>query len=388
MKIFRSLKAGGRGGVLGDVLTILVIFLLWRGMLFGLDFVGGAMFDQRANNGNKDYQAFQGDHYFLDGWARWDSGWYKRIVERGYYIEGSQSNVAFFPLYPYAVKGVASLIGNHWAAGLLVSNLSLLLSLFFILGIARMYMDEEGSRRSLIYLLIFPTSFFFSAYYSEGLFLLTTSASLYFYLKERYFLCGVAGFLATMTRSTGVALIIAFVLGYLWNKRFRISQMSPSFLWVLLIPCGIVAFMAILKYQVGDPFAFVKYQAGWGRGFTFPLITFFRGIKEIDWTFPHGYHNMDMFMNLITSIGFLVLPFFLLGKFDIVLPIYALLLVVIPLTTGSLLSLMRFEVVAFPSFFALARLGENRSTDRYIVFTFALFLGLYNLLFANWYWAG
>jgi hypothetical protein len=388
MKIFRSLKAGGRGGIAGDVLAILVMFLLWRGMLFGLDFVGGAMFDQRANNGNKDYQAFQGEHYFLDGWARWDSGWYKRIVERGYYIEGSQSNVAFFPLYPYAVKGVARIIGNHWAAGLLVSNMSLLLSLFFILGIARMHMDEEGAKRSLRYLLVFPASFFFSAYYSEGLFLLTTSASFYFYLKERYFLCGVAGFLATMTRSTGVALIIAFVLGYLWNKRFKISQMSPAFLWVLLIPCGVAAFMVILKYQVGDPFAFVKYQAGWGRGFTFPLITFFRGIKEIDWTFPHGYHNMDTFMNLVTSIGFLVLPFLLLGKFDISLPIYALLLVIIPLTTGSLLSMMRFEVVAFPSFFALALLGENRSVDRYIVFAFALFLALYNLLFANWYWAG
>jgi hypothetical protein len=49
---------------------------------------------------------------------------------------------------------------------------------------------------------------------------------------------------------------------------------------------------------------------------------------------------------------------------------------------------MRCEVVAFPSFFALARFGEDRGVDRLIVFGSALFLGLFKLAFANGFFFG
>ncbi|MFA6033290.1 MAG: mannosyltransferase family protein [Myxococcota bacterium] len=387
MKLFRSFSAGGSGNVLRDILLVVAIFLLWRGALFGFDIVGMAMTEERNPNYNKDYQAFT-VHSFWDSWARWDSGWYKRIVERGYYNEGAQSNTAFFPLYPLAVKGVAKITRNHWVAGLVVSNLSLLFALFFMLGIARTCLDEEAARRSLVYLLIFPSSFFFSAYYTEALFLLTTTASFYFFLKERYFLCAVAGILATMTRSTGVALVGAFIIGYLWNKRFRISQMSPAILWVLAIPLGIGAFMLILKYQMGDPLAFIKSQSGWGRGLLYPTETVINTIKEIDFSLPRNWHNADVFMNLLFTGLFMVVPFVMLGKADISLVIYSLFLVLIPLTTGSVLSMNRFCAVAFPAFLAFARLGTNRTADRFMTFSFAILLGLYSIQFANWNWAG
>jgi len=367
--------------------TVIVLFVLWRGMLFAFDFVGTTMTTQRRPNPNKDYQAFK-DNWFWDGWARWDAGWYKRIVDRGYYFEGGQSNVAFFPLYPLVTKAVAKVVRNPWAAGLLVSNASLLLALFFLNGIARMYFDQEGAQRSLVYLLVFPTSFFFSAYYSEALFLLTTATSFYFYLKARYFWCGLFGLLATMTRPTGVALFIAFLLGYLWNKRARPSQMNARILWILLIPCGLLVFMAILWAQVGDPMAFVKGQEGWGRSFTFPLRTLLDEYAHIDFSFPRDLGNTDILMSLITSLLFLVLPLLLLGRCDVSLILYSLLLVLMPLSTGRVLSMMRFEVVAFPAFFALALLGKRQFADRLIVSTLAIFLGLYNLLFFNWYWAG
>ena len=384
-----NLKSGGRS-TLNDTLTIILLFVLWRGLLFAFNFAGGAMMNEHYPNYDKDYQAFH-DNRFWDGWARWDSGWYMRIAERGYYIEGRQSNVAFFPLFPYAAKAVGKVVGSHWAGGLVVSNLSLLFSLFFLLGIARRYLDPDGSRRFLIYLLIFPSSFFFSAYYTEGLFLLTTSASFYFYLSEKFLLCGVFGSLAAMTRSTGVALFVAYLIGYLWKKRFSIAQMSPAFLWILLIPCGVGVFMWILWKDVGDPLAFMKYQSAWGRGFVFPLTTYINAFREINWSFPLDppyFPNMHNLLNLISSVFFLILPFFLFGKCDAALPVYSLLLVLIPLSSGSMLSMVRFEVVAFPTFLVLARMGENRSVDRFLVSLFAIFLGLYSILFAKWFWAG
>ena len=129
------------------------------------------------------WQAFPGS-YFWDGWASWDSGWYMTIVENGYELpRRGQSNVAFFPLYPYATVAVSKLVGNPWAAGLIVSNASVLMSLFYLRRIALRSLDPDGANRFLVYLLSFPTSFFLSSFYTEGLFLLVSAASFYHYLR-------------------------------------------------------------------------------------------------------------------------------------------------------------------------------------------------------------
>ena len=48
----------------------------------------------------------------VDVWGRWDSGWYIDIVRHGYNANGDirtvQSNLGFFPLYPYTLLGGVS----------------------------------------------------------------------------------------------------------------------------------------------------------------------------------------------------------------------------------------------------------------------------------------
>ena len=115
------------------------MFVAWRVMLFGFVLLAGAMTKERPDRDADTFawQAFPGS-YFWDGWARWDSGWFMTIVEHGYRLNrGGQSNVAFFPLYPYATVAASKLVGDPWAAGLVVSNASLLMSLFFLRRIAR-----------------------------------------------------------------------------------------------------------------------------------------------------------------------------------------------------------------------------------------------------------
>jgi len=47
---------------------------------------------------------------------RWDSAWYRGIVEQGYsYVPGAESNVAFFPLLPICVWLVKHAIGMKTA---------------------------------------------------------------------------------------------------------------------------------------------------------------------------------------------------------------------------------------------------------------------------------
>jgi hypothetical protein len=302
----------------------------------------------------------------------------------------SQSNVTFFPLYPYTVRAASKLVGgrNHWYAGLAVSNVATVFGLFYVLRIARRYLGDEGARRALVYLLLFPSSFYFSAYYSEGLFLLTTAASFYHFLGRRYFLCGVFGYLAALTRNPGVLLFPAFVFGWLWEKRARFSRDDLPALWLLLIPCGLLTFMGVLYLRVGDPLAFVHAQAAWLRKPTFFLETLRTEFGMIDWRMPCNADHMIKAGDFLSSLAFLVLPLFLLRKFDKSLAAFSLLAILMPLSSGTVISMMRYELAAFPSFFVLARLGANRNVDRAIVAASALLLGLLSLGCSNWYFIG
>jgi Gpi18-like mannosyltransferase len=369
-------------------LTVLLIFLVWRGALFAFDFVGMNLSYERTNNFNKDYQAYP-NRYFLDGWFRWDTGWYKRIAERGYYIEGQQSNVVFFPLFPYMARYLGYVVGNHYFAGFLLSNFSTLFALFFVYCIALLRLDEEGSKRTLILLLLFPGSFFLSAYYSEGVFLLTSSASTYFFLKRRYCWAGLFGMLAMLTRSTGITLFILFSLVLardLWQKKY---DFRGAMLFLLLIPAGLLIFMYMLTVQVKDPFAFLKFQAGWRRHFVFPLFAPFIELWWVHWSFPRDASNMQRLIDTFCAFAFLVIGVMMFKKkYHPVLWLLVFGGVLMPLSTGRVISMTRFCAVLFPAFFYLAELCENRNVERFIIFTFAFFLSLYNLRFLNWFWAG
>ena len=167
---------------------------------------------------------------FWDGYIRHDSFHLRYIIREGYRREtegtwkGMSTNAAFFPLYPYTVKALTTIPGygklfkTVFPPGLILSNVSLLLAMAYLLRIARMSLDEDGARRSLVYLLAYPTSFYFSCFYTEGLFLLTVTASCYHFLNGRHFRCGAWGLLAAMTRSPGIMLLPAFLLGHLWER--------------------------------------------------------------------------------------------------------------------------------------------------------------------------
>ncbi len=366
-------------------------FLVGRGLLFLFDVVGVAMTLERPDSqlSPKDpWRAFAG-HPFWDSWARWDSGWYRIVAERGYADRTWGTNVlAFFPLFPYATRALASLIGNHWVAGLIVSNVSLLLALFFLARIAARYLDHDGVKRSLFYLLIYPSAFFLSAYYSEGIFLLVTVVAFHEYLAGRYLLCGIFGGLAALGRPTGIALFPAFAMDYLWKLRTRSSPLTARILGLGLIPGGLGLFMLLLYVQADDPLAFVKAHGSWGRSFASPAQALWAALTRIDWSLPRDHVNAVTALDAVTGLLFLLLPLRLLKRYDVALPIYAILLILMPLSTGSLKSMLRLECISFPAFFALAELGERRDVDRVIVFVSAIFLGLLNIRFANWYWVG
>jgi len=64
-------------------------------------------------------------HPFWSGFARWDSYFYHDIATAGY---TQIKSAAFFPLYPALMNLLGNLVGNVWAAGLIISNICWLIA--------------------------------------------------------------------------------------------------------------------------------------------------------------------------------------------------------------------------------------------------------------------
>src|SRR5690606_24730807 len=68
-----------------------------------------------------------GDVQLLNGWARWDAGWYKDIAQYGYADVPrfeEHRNVVFLPLYPLLVRWLALAVPHIGLSGLIISNLA------------------------------------------------------------------------------------------------------------------------------------------------------------------------------------------------------------------------------------------------------------------------
>jgi hypothetical protein len=136
-------------------------------------------------------------HPFVNMWARWDAGWYLDVAKNGYrFLRGEQSNVAFFPLYPYVVRlvhGVIQLPGDAgWLlVGIIVSNTALLVALIYLYRLIRLDYDRCTAARAVLYLCVFPTTLFLSAVYSESLFLALVVTAFYYARAARWLATGV-----------------------------------------------------------------------------------------------------------------------------------------------------------------------------------------------------
>ena len=151
---------------------------------------------------------------WLDGWFQGDSGWYLSIATGGYsYVPGSQSSIAFFPVYPLGVRGLGGLLGDVQLAG---SLLGVLAGLAAVLLFAR-WVWQRLPRRSAILaiavLLVYPYSFFlYGAMYADSLFLLCAITAFVLLERRWYLAAGLVGALATAGRPVGVAVVAGLVV--------------------------------------------------------------------------------------------------------------------------------------------------------------------------------
>jgi hypothetical protein len=156
-------------------------------------FVGGALFEP---------------------WARWDASWYRTIVEQGYvYYPGVQSSVAFWPSYPVAIRAFSWLSPNVFVVGSLVSLASGLACAVLFHRWCRARMSDAASTTALLSLLLFPFVWYlFGAVYADAFCLALILASFLALERDRLWLAGIFGFVASAARPIGLIFAVCLVL--------------------------------------------------------------------------------------------------------------------------------------------------------------------------------
>src|SRR6266852_8845230 len=166
----------------------------------------------------------------LTSWNHWDAANYVRIAQYGYQ---RIYDTAFFPLFPLLISGIAHLLGGEgWSyllVGTILTNAALLGALFVLYQLAVEAKGEQVARRTLLYLCIFPTAFFFFAPYNESLFLLFTAGTFLAMRRQRWWIAGLLGLLAALTRSAGILLFIPYIVE-LWMSRQSIAATRQNML--------------------------------------------------------------------------------------------------------------------------------------------------------------
>ncbi|HWK10472.1 MAG TPA: mannosyltransferase family protein [Vicinamibacterales bacterium] len=356
--------------------------------------------------------------------ARFDAGWYAGIALDGYSFQGRfdrQQNVAFFPAFPLLMRAAGYLVGVHehgvpqerrggrllWG-GTFLSILAFAWAAIYIVRLTNDIGGREAGFDAAALASAYPFAVFFSAPYTESLFLLGAVAAFYYFRRGAWGASAAWGVLVGLTRPNGCFLSI--VLALLLIERLRISRGSPDHarqthgdlparsasskglrnelgvaLGAAAAPgLGMLAYSAYVKHLTGVWFGWARLHEAWGRSYG--------GIEPVasgvGWVANQGLVRVMAERPLDTLNGAalvfaIVMIWPVWRRLGLAWAAFIAVNVIPPLLAGGLLSMGRITSTLFPIFIALA-LVLPRRTVAPVLTIFALGQALAAVIFFTW----
>ena len=297
--------------------------------------------------------------------ARWDTFYYYSIATDGYSWDPAifrHENVVFFPLYPMLMRWGGALLGGHpLLAGLIVSLTAFAGALVLLYRLAMLEVGEEHAWRVILLLSTFPYALYYSAVYTESLFLFLTVGAFYAMRRGRLGWVAVCGLAAGLTRPNGFWLALPLACLALWppggaaaDPAARRPIRLPIALLAACVPVlGVAIFSGYLQWRFGDALAWVHGQAAWGMPLMLrpaapdpirlPGEAAIKPIEVIVWT-----GNIAAFVAATLAIR----P--ISKRFGVAYGAWIAVNIFPPVAAHLFMSLGRFTSVLFPVFFWLA----------------------------------
>jgi hypothetical protein len=209
----------------------------------------------------------------------WDAQWYWGIVRDGYASSAlgptgtpAQTNLAFFPLFPSAVRALMQLTGASFP--LVATTLSLVLgaaAVVVVYGLVADCVDARRARVCVLLLCCVVAAPILQAAYTESLALLLVASALWLLHRQRYLWCVVPVVLLGLTRNLVPVLVVVVVAH--WLNLVRASRARgtvPHGRLAVLAGASVLAvglWPALAALHTGEPAAYTTTVGAW-PGFT------------------------------------------------------------------------------------------------------------------------
>ncbi|MGH7203082.1 MAG: hypothetical protein ACREHC_01415 [Candidatus Levyibacteriota bacterium] len=343
-----------------------------------------------------DTRVSQGNFNLVNALSAWDGQWYYRIAKAGYTTKSEvaahrnhafldQYAYAFFPLYPYSIAFINTIINNIAVSAFILSNI-FLIALFFTTYyvVSKLYTHQIAMRTNFL-MLFFPLSLFYRAYYAESLFLLLLVWFSYALVKRKWVHITLSLALLYLTKVNGFFLIIPLLYVIITDlQKKKISLWKATV--VLLLPfTSLLLLLYIGEINMGDPTVWITAHTFWGP--KVPLIKNIQtNILAIYHFFSLPWH--DYHVSKTEIIAFAIGLILLIKSKKALRPElwYVILsLSIAPLLIKSFTSYARYETVIFPFFIYFAMKIKGIWYESTVAI-FVIFLLYFSTLFINWGW--
>jgi hypothetical protein len=338
---------------------------------------------------------------------RFDAGWYVGIAAEGYdwqYRFDRQQNIAFFPAYPMLVRAAGYISGAFrsglpaqarldrlaWT-GALLSAVAFFGACWYFSRLAREFLDAPRASGAVLLLAAYPFSIFYSAAYTESLFLLAACGAWYHFRHRQWFRSAAWGLLIGLTRPNGFFLTLPLALlalgapesgserhpagagrGQLWT-RLAVAAMPVA---------GMLLFTTYLYWFTRVWFAWARMHGAWGRTLgsaPLPDSAWQRGGGLLGAVIEQPYQALNA-CGLLFALG---LTYAVFRRVGVAWGLFVLATIVPPLAAGGVLSMGRLTSTLFPLFLALASLLSPRAALACAA-AFGVLQGLAAALFFTW----
>ncbi len=329
--------------------------------------------------------------------ACWDTASYQQIAANGYtYAPDEPSTIAFFPMYALLMRWANDLLPGPGdvKAGVIVNFIALIVGVIYVFLLVRRDFSETIAWRTVGFLLLFPSAFFFSVAYSEAIFLVGVAGSLYHARRGQGVRAGLFAAFGSATKLAGILLVVPLVVEA-FSQRAWTRPRPYSLLGIVIAPLGAITYFAWLHVEYGSYRTFFNAQQNWVRESFSPV--FLMGIQRLTGDisdavlfYPPTITPMPGVWILIDTT--LVAIFLAAGVYLWlrVRPSYGALVFAPSLLfglSGNPQSLNRYLLVLFPVYILLAQI-RSEAIRLAIVIAFGLGLALEAFFFMNEMWAG
>ncbi len=320
--------------------------------------------------------------------------------------EGVSLSHAFFPFYPFIMRILSvplSVLGlteiaTAVLAGVIISLLGTLAATLAIFDLGQEELGSQGGLRAAFYLLIFPSAFFLSVIYTEGLFLGLAFSSLVLIRRGHRGWAALVAILATFTRAAGVVLVVPLFLSWVkdgewldldleWRQIYFKGLPWRKIGKVLIVVAPFIAF-AIWKFSYfGMAFSRVEEEF-FGRG----LLNI--GATYASWRtafYSLFDSNLQSTAYYVIEFGAIILAFTAciagLRKYTD-LALFGLLVITLSLFSGPAQGMHRYALAAPAIYLFLSELGRKPAFDRVWTIASVLLMGFVGTMFIFDMWAG